>query len=298
MQNSWESKRNEIDAGRMSRMLENTLRGAASGAVHSCFKASLNIWLAGRLVHVGGVARPLCCFGIQLTEKTVGELLNAVRPGDQVTLRHEKLTFYGRSQILAVETGSFERVDLRIPGPGSGQRVEPPLVENPPLEETWLWRLLRDMDFTGHLGLDPSGEFSESCKALVAWNGLELPDEAVRFLAGRGRGLTPGGDDILVGYGAGLWAFEKRQIARGFAAAVNRAVMGRTTDVSLAYFDALEAGCANENMVRLLEQAPRGYGTTLRWLEDVRSVGHTSGWDTLYGLRLALARGILQGKQQ
>ena len=290
MQSSWESKDNQKDAGRVSRMLEPSLLGCTSGAVHSCFKASLNIWLAGRLIHLGGSRRSLCCFGMQLPEKTVNALLEAVKPGDQVTLRNGKLTFYGRRQILSVETSALARVNLQIPGLRNGRDGG-----NLLLEETWLWRLLRDMEFAGRLGIDPSGKFQESCRRLVAWDGSQPPGEAVRFLAGRGKGLTPGGDDILLGFGAGLWAFEDRQTASDFAAAVNREVQSRTTVVSLAYFNALTMGCANENMLRLLEQVPDGGRATLRWLEDVRSVGHTSGWDTLYGLRLAFQRGILQG---
>ncbi len=119
--------------------------------------------------------------------------------------------------------------------------------------------------------------------------GASIPSlsEAISWLIGRGQGLTPSGDDILLGYGAGLLALDPSGAGRLFLNTLSGCLHGQTTDISLGYFRGLAAGCVNENMKLLL----RGFwnndrGDTKRWLESVRAVGHTSGCDTLFGLRL------------
>jgi len=121
--------------------------------------------------------------------------------------------------------------------------------------------------------------------------------KAVSWLIGRGRGLTPSGDDILLGYGAGLLALDPSGAGLRFLDILESCLHGQTTDISLAYCKGLAAGYVNENMKLLL----RGFWNndrenTGRWLASVRELGHTSGCDTLFGLGLAAAGRIKNEK--
>lgn len=304
------------NAGRISSYLREALSGRSAGAVHSCFNSSFNFTLSGRLVHAGPDFRPLCCFGMELPGDQARDMLRAIAPGDLVTCRDGRIVVYGRTEIFTLHADRMETVDLRIEN-------DMPHNETPH-EDAALWGLLRELDLDGRLGIEMDGRFQECCRALEAfarwaggrsgipcktggrsgipcktgagsaipWNTApasqpSLP-EAITWLIGRGQGLTPSGDDILLGYGAGLLALDPSGAGRRFLDMLSGCLHGQTTDISLGYYEGLMAGCANENMKFLL----RGFwsndrGDTARWLESVRAVGHTSGCDTLFGLRLA-----------
>ncbi|HEY7589994.1 MAG TPA: DUF2877 domain-containing protein [Candidatus Limnocylindrales bacterium] len=107
-------------------------------------------------------------------------------------------------------------------------------------------------------------------------------------LIGLGPGLTPSGDDVLVGFTAGLSAIgdpRARRLARAWAGAAT----GRTTDVAVAFHRAAARGFYAERLhvvARALlagpvEAIPEAIRLAAAW-------GATSGSDTLAGFLLAL----------
>ena len=114
-------------------------------------------------------------------------------------------------------------------------------------------------------------------------------------LVGLGSGLTPSGDDLLVGYLAGLWCSvldksERKQFVSDLGKVVVH-LSQQTNDISRTYLyhatrgqvssrlaDLAEAICCGENSDRLL--------TTV---ESAMQVGHTSGMDAVTGLLIGLA---------
>lgn len=264
--------------GRISSCLGEALTGRRAGAVHSCFNTSFNFTLGEQLIHAGPESRPLCAFGMELPPGQAEMILKSAAPGDLVSCLDGRITLYGRNEIFTLHGDRMEPVDLRIE-PGG------------PCEEGALWGLLRELKLAGQLGIEADGRFRACCRGLEAFaRGSFLPPlpEAVSWLIGRGRGLTPSGDDILLGYGSGLLALDPSGAGRRFLDLLSGCLHGQTTDISLGYYKALAAGCVNENMKFLL----RGFWSndradTARWLKSVGAVGHTSGCDTLFGLRLA-----------
>jgi hypothetical protein len=97
---------------------------------------------------------------------------------------------------------------------------------------------------------------------------------SVRSLIGLGAGLTPSGDDLLVGYLAGLWCavLDNSDISRAY---LYHAARGQ---VSSRLADLAEAICRGENSERLLTIA-----------ESAMRVGHTSGMDAVTGMLIGLA---------
>lgn len=290
-------ERGPENEGRISSYLEEALLGHSAGAVHSCFNTSFNFTLGERLIHVGPESRPLCCFGMELTKGRTEAMLRAVAPGDLVSCLDRRITVYARTGIFTFHGDRMETVDLRI-------------ENGRPCEDGALWRLLLELELDGQLGIEMDGRFPECCRALEAFarsaldrdTGTQITrrpgvlrpaprpslPEAIAWLIGRGRGLTPSGDDILLGFGAGLLAMDPSGAGRRFLDTLSGCLHGQTTDISLGYYKALAAGYVNENMKFLL----RGFwsndrGEAARWLESVGAVGHTSGRDTLFGLRLA-----------
>jgi len=123
---------------------------------------------------------------------------------------------------------------------------------------------------------------------------------AVRDLAklvGLGEGLTPSGDDILVGVLAGLDA--SREVSDDAAALRTklRAELergtSRTTRLAAQMLDAAAAGFYAEPVLGVLETlaAPKPGAKALeRAVAALLAIGHRSGGDTLRGISAALER--------
>ena len=113
-----------------------------------------------------------------------------------------------------------------------------------------------------------------------------LATKAVAGLVGRGAGLTPSGDDALAG---ALLVAHALGADEALADAV-RARLGATTAVSAALLDAAADGYAARPVVTLVDAAvATDPGGVRRALPAVLAIGHTSGADTVTGIRAALA---------
>lgn len=112
-------------------------------------------------------------------------------------------------------------------------------------------------------------------------------DDAVRHLLGRGPGLTPSGDDVLVGMIAALWFVGEVDSSR---LAPLRHLLGGagrrlTTDISLEYLHhacrGMVVGALRDLLVAL---ARSDSSTTADAVSRLRRYGHTSGMDCLLGV--------------
>ncbi len=140
----------------------------------------------------------------------------------------------------------------------------------------------------------PSSRVQRAMSTLVAgMRKLDLPTikDGARQLAGLGSGLTPSGDDVLVGVLLAL-TIRPSPMTAPMRTALVTAAMGRTTRISDAYLEAAGRGEASEAWHRLLVVLPTGDPSVL--LPAVRRVmafGETSGADMLTGFVLALDAG-------
>ena len=260
------------------------LHKAATGEVRGVFRHGLDVVRSdGRLLYLGGSDRALSCVGLQLPPAVLRLVLAAVRSGDAVELGEGALTFWGSaaSRPFRLDCTAAEAVDLRV-----GTPISPSAVRA-------LRLAIAACGLEDVVGLAWDTRLQTALVRLTG-SGSTLA-EAVRWLYGRGAGLTPTGDDILCGYGTGL-------LACGDYAAHGRLVEAlrgvgrtrRTTYVSEAYLAAMAAGYANETYVHLLETARAGAvggPAGAEALAAVRRLGHTSGNDTLLGFSLALGVG-------
>jgi hypothetical protein len=108
----------------------------------------------------------------------------------------------------------------------------------------------------------------------------EMLAQAVRNLIGLGYGLTPSGDDFLIGALAMLDALQQTNIH----AALGRAVVAaadRTSPLSASFLRAAAAGHVGENLHRMIAAIMTGEADAA--VAAATHIGHTSGWDTLAG---------------
>lgn len=115
---------------------------------------------------------------------------------------------------------------------------------------------------------------------------------AARTLIGLGRGLTPAGDDLLVGFLAGLWGAvgknRRRQQFLGRFGDGLLALRPLTTDLSATYVLHATDGLFSSSLSNLLAAIAHGDPVSAP-AEEAFRVGHSSGTDAATGLLLGLA---------
>jgi len=114
-------------------------------------------------------------------------------------------------------------------------------------------------------------------------------------LIGLGTGLTPSGDDFLVGYLAGLWctildSVDRKQYVSKLGQAVSN-ISWQTNDISRTYLYHAAQGQVSSRLEALARAISRGESTEqlLPVAVSAMQSGHTSGMDTVTGLLLGLA---------
>jgi Protein of unknown function (DUF2877) len=129
-------------------------------------------------------------------------------------------------------------------------------------------------------------------RALInASQSLEGPvEEIVAGLIGLGSGLTPTGDDFLVGFLTGLRCMTDKKGERfKFLSALNKLVIRlswNTNDISRTYLYHAAHGQVSSKLATLIEAIATGevYDRLLQIAEEAMLVGHSSGLETVTGL--------------
>lgn len=107
---------------------------------------------------------------------------------------------------------------------------------------------------------------------------------AAQHLAGLGLGLTPAGDDALMGALYGLWAICPAEQVRPLAQAVVQAAAPQTTTLSAAWLQAAARGEAAVAWHHLVEALGAGGETAVQQASyQILHTGHSSGHDALTG---------------
>ncbi|MGZ9226661.1 MAG: DUF2877 domain-containing protein [Anaerolineales bacterium] len=227
------------------------------------------------------------------------------RAGEQAICRDDLLRFASSSLTIQLHGARRWKCDL-------------PALEfdatNPAVAATWsfVWGALNKRQRLSEAEIiaedlfhsNERGRFDVARKAGGAMRGLfeatqqfdlTAASSSIEKLIGLGAGLTPSGDDLLVGYLAGLWCAvwdksERAQFVTNLGKVVVR-LSGQTNDISRTYLyhasrgqvssrlaDLAEAICRRENPDRLLAT-----------VESAMQAGHTSGMDAVTGLLIGLA---------
>ena len=118
---------------------------------------------------------------------------------------------------------------------------------------------------------------------------------AAANLSGLGGGVTPAGDDFLLGAVHALWISCERDRARSLATAVVEAAGSRTNAVSLAWLRAAARGEAANEWHALFEAVLAGRPIDQLARQLIRR-GHTSGADALAGF-VAAQRALLSSAE-
>lgn len=226
------------------------------------------------------------------------------RAGEPVTCRDDTLRF--ASSALTIDLRGAESFICDLPSLQAD-------MTNPAVATAWqcVWQALNQLQIQSNAeiiaqNLFRSDETSRpvvSRKAGEAMRGLFAATRqfdlttasSLNALIGLGSGLTPSGDDLLVGYLAGLWCsvLDKSERVQ-FVSDLGKVVVHlsqQTNDISRTYLYHATRGQVSSRLADLAEAICRGENSDrlLTTVESAMQVGHTSGMDAVTGLLIGLA---------
>ncbi len=170
---------------------------------------------------------------------------------------------------------------------------------NIPTAEAKLWNAQPDWDLLhtehdnirGQLMKLPITNYSPSI--LQSSNSLasslanaDLPSSllAAKQLAGLGLGLTPSGDDFLIGALHAAWIIHPREVVSGLAQGMAESAAPLTTSLSAAWLRSAGRGAAGELWHQFFDALISGDEIEIqKRMKDILAVGETSGADALAG---------------
>ncbi|HEY8198143.1 MAG TPA: DUF2877 domain-containing protein [Candidatus Limnocylindrales bacterium] len=260
----------------LSEALRRPLAERPDGLVHSIFASAVNVSVGGRLLTIVEPAAGRLPWGLTVISGADFTAFG-LRPGDRVEMTPARLRF--------VRTGL--QVDL---GPARGWDPTIRKIDRPaPAERLSMAAELTPVGGLGRAADDPLRAWAAITSLRSAAGAMDgkLLDRASQTLIGRGPGLTPSGDDVLVGFNAAMAAAD-HPLARAAALRIAVTARGRTTDVAQSYHDAAARGAYAEHLHDVIQALVAVDGDTLEpAIARMLAWGATSGADTLLGILLA-----------
>ncbi|WP_066067635.1 DUF2877 domain-containing protein [Neobacillus soli] len=267
-----------------------------NGHVHSIFKNGFNIKMDDSLVFIGNKKNGLLPFGIHLLEEDTLRAVSVVNNGETVFWNAETNSLEFRAMSISLDKGKSFKNELS------------PLKNNRVLEASFerLCSQLTTVDALTGLDVDIKlflnrfndvGEkkwfASESYLVMlievVMSSDHYLIEKTLRFFLGRGKGLTPSGDDMIVG----LLAFDATShfISALFYKQLSELLESEpiTTDVSREYLRYAIRHEFGSTVTELVNSLASGDNSTFnKAFQNLLEVGHSSGLDTLFGILIGM----------
>jgi hypothetical protein len=271
----------------ITRIAEPALDACAASpdlTVHSVFDSAVNLRAGPRLVTC--TARRLSApHGIEMSAADLLGLRDHGRRRSAAPLRWDSTrrrisNAAGRLSIVAAPNLTVFDPTLPTGAPDGWERAVSDLIGY----------LTRTKPVTGFgddwRALCSDGRFDDAIASIVAGQ----TGEAVLHWLGRGPGLTPSGDDVIVGVIATLWsagAFTSGRLAT-LRRSLDHAASERTTDISAEYLYHACRGMVAGPLHQLLTTLHRRDSpATIEAVNRLRNFGHTSGIDSVLGVILA-----------
>lgn len=253
--------------------------------VHSVFDHSFNLQIAGHLINVANYSGYLSSFGLYLPDVMFAQIFPYIQQGNKVKIQKQKLTAYS---IKGVQSVSWQEKEQEIVD------LDVAKMTIPTEQLTVLKEVLSNENLDEKIGLDLTEETKSVLKKLAYATKDELTttdyEEITRFLIGRGKGLTPSGDDLLVAY-LSILKLRKDSRAEEYSSVLAQSNLS-TTDVSKEYVVASMQVHVNSLVYELYQdlQEEKEKKVIEKDVQKVMMIGHTSGKDLSMGLLIGLQK--------
>lgn len=238
-----------------------------------------------------GPAEPnyFSAIGLQIKSRVqLNEILQRIKVGDRLQIKDLSLNFYSRPQVFQLKFDEVLLQRLSLPT----DKLPLAYLRDVPLEEYFAdFDILNQSGFAQAAGLAANlQDWQQFLKqGVTAWDGEHI-HKLVRPLIGNGMGLTPSGDDFLQGMliMAAVFSWPNAEVPNAYdtlKAAIRAALEERsTTQVSLAYYQAVLSGYVNQPWLRLRNGLMKqDLEESRQAISELSQYGHSSGRDMLLG---------------
>ena len=277
MQENWVSSLTKSVA--ISEYLVPLQQFGGNGVIHSVFDHSFNIKVKDQLINIAHFHEYVSSFGIDLPDQLFHEISPLIQLDNRVKLSEEALMIYS---VIGIKKIAFTpKVIYPLNVYSLGIKKKQLIV---------LKEVLDKKNLHTQIGLPLNEQaqllFSKMCQQNKKWTQEEW-QEVVNYFIGRGKGLTPSGDDILMAYQLLLSAVADPRGAE-LLATLGKTTLS-TTDISLAYLKSAAKGYGNSLVYDLLSDiAHDQYEQLEQQVDRIMKIGHSSGKDLSFGMWLAL----------
>ena len=248
------------------------------GRVHSIFAHSLNIQVGLRLINISCFDNYLSCFGINISEKNLKSVIQSVTENNIVKFLDNNIVFYTQDGIKRIDVKNFNIVELKIN----------PLNYFPEKGLKKTLEVLNNYKVDQRIGIPNNTLLKKFSDEMITFKNFNA-EQIVTWLLGRGKGLTPSGDDILCGYIFVLLLVDKANTYLSSLVKQIRNNLKLTTDVSKAYLICATQGYVNSKVYQLYKSFKNhNFKDIDSELNSILEIGHTSGKDLSYGIKLGI----------
>ncbi|KGG53619.1 DUF2877 domain-containing protein [Lactobacillus sp. wkB10] len=248
------------------------------GRVHSIFAHSLNIQVGLRLINISCFDNYLSCFGINISEKNLKSVIQSVTENNIVKFLDNNIVFYTQDGIKRIDVKNFNIVELKIK----------PLNYFPEKGLKKTLEVLNNCKVDQRIGIPNNTLLKKFSDEMITFKNFNA-EQIVTWLLGRGKGLTPSGDDILCGYIFVLLLVDKANTYLSSLVKQIRNNLKLTTDVSKAYLICATQGYVNSKVYQLYKSFKNhNFKDIDSELNSILEIGHTSGKDLSYGIKLGI----------
>lgn len=248
--------------------------------VHSIYKNSFNIQdeKKQQLVVITTTNYPFMPNGIYLQASDFSKIISTIEIGEPITWEH-KCLHYAKNYLLLTHGKPYSSLVDTVTKILQGKSLENLYSYADSLEkETGSQHTLAQF-------LEGEHPFKEAIVELCSENQSQQKS-GLDFLLGRGMGLTPSGDDMIVGHLAARSLLdEKKSILNNLLLTELLSKQSVTTEISKHYLLCAISERFSEPVLKLIEALTLNNSEEQieKIVKTVISVGHTSGVDLLAG---------------
>ncbi|WP_053955189.1 DUF2877 domain-containing protein [Inediibacterium massiliense] len=255
--------------------------------VHSTFANGVNISNGKDLIFIGNDQNGLLPFGVVLTKQTQNLLKNKWKQEDKIKIFNESIININRQITILLHPRYKYSCILKKPKTFKIQLV------HKFIEQACKLKGKNGFELTIEESIKINEEFTFYGKVLI--NALFSSDQKeidsiIKYFIGRGKGLTPSGDDLLVGLLSIGSAFLK--VSPYFVESLSNMIENEnlTTDISKGYLRYALCGKFEHSILTIIDNLCEENDSLEEVLSSILRHGHTSGMDLLTGILLGLMR--------
>ena len=289
---------------------ENVLKDLnPNNKIHSIFENGINIKGQDGLIFIGSEKRGRLPFGIHLKDKDIKELTNVNKedifkfnPNKKHLTVKDRIIDLNKAKLYSpklpkdeTDTKDKDGRKLKTTLKGKHSREDKTNAKGPildfVLEEIIKMDLTTGLDLTIREILSKENPLIQHLKDSLSSQDIDFIKTTLQKIIGRGRGLTPSGDDLLIGL---IWFNNIKSIlSQEFIQTLKELILANnlTTDISINYYKAAFKDLYSSTLIDLYKSIKDNNKEAIKLnLRNITNYGHTSGYDTLSGIALAIDR--------